>query len=139
LTRVSATLRKAVQDRAHGHCEFCRLAQWQARLSFWVDHVIARKHGGHTTLENLAFACGFCNRHKGSDLTGIDPTTGKVVPLFNPRTQRWSQHFRFRAAKVIGTTPVGRATVLVLAMNHPYQVGKRLLLIEAGDFPPETQ
>jgi len=57
------------------------------------DHVIAEKHGGPTSFENLAWACFHCNRFKGSDLASVDPLSGKTVFLFNPREQRWTHYF----------------------------------------------
>jgi hypothetical protein len=40
----------------------------------------------------LALACCYCNRYKGPDLSGIDPNSGEVVPLFHPRRQQWDEH-----------------------------------------------
>jgi 5-methylcytosine-specific restriction endonuclease McrA len=57
-----------------------------------VDHVIAEEHGGQTTLDNLALSCTVCNRRKGSDIGSLDPDSGTLIPLFNPRTQQWSDH-----------------------------------------------
>jgi hypothetical protein len=77
------------------------------------DHIIARKHGGETVIENLAWSCFLCNRFKGSDLSSIDPTTGDVERLFNPRTQVSSDHFEMnRNGQVTGKRPQGRVTVL---------------------------
>jgi len=106
------------------------------RLRFPIDHIIARQHGGATTIDNLALACGRCNRHKGPNLAGIDPETGNVVRLFNPRSDRWNAHFRWDGAIVVGISPEGRATVFVLAMNHPEDVAIRSELIGQGRFPP---
>jgi len=39
--------------------------------------------------------CNYCNLHKSSNLTGIDPQTGQIARLFHPRTDRWEQHFAF--------------------------------------------
>jgi hypothetical protein len=84
---------------------------------FHIEHVIPRKHGGASTESNLALACHACNLHKGPNLTGIDPDTGAVVLLFNPRTQNWQDHFTEQGARVVGITSEGRATVRVLVMN----------------------
>jgi 5-methylcytosine-specific restriction endonuclease McrA len=59
-----------------------------------ADHVIAEKHGGATSLENLAWACFYCNRFNGSDFASVDPASQKIVFLFHPREQRWNRHFR---------------------------------------------
>ena len=126
----------AVRERAKLACEYCLMPQSIHRLRFPIDHIIARQHGGATTIDNLALACGRCNRHKGPNLAGIDPETGNVVRLFNPRSDRWNAHFRWDGAIVVGISPEGRATVFVLAMNHPEDVAIRSELIGQGRFPP---
>jgi HNH endonuclease len=67
-----------------------------------VDHVIADKHGGQTVLDNLALSCTLCNRRKGSDIGSLDSETGSLVPLFNPRTQKWADHFILEGAYIVG-------------------------------------
>jgi hypothetical protein len=62
-------------------------------IPFHVEHIVPRKHGGGDDLQNLCLACPDCNFRKGSDLTSIDPETGAVTRLFDPRTQDWNQHF----------------------------------------------
>jgi hypothetical protein len=99
------------------------------------DHVIAEKHGGQTSLDNLAWSYFYCNRFKGSDLASIDPTTQKVVILFHPREQRWHRHFRINGARIEGITSSGRATVTLLHMNDPERIAYRLGLIEIGHYP----
>lgn len=85
---VPEAMRRDVRERASGRCEYCLVNEEDAYLAYQIDHVIAEKHGGPTTLENLAWSCTPCNRFKGSDLTSNDPATRRIVPLFNPRTQR---------------------------------------------------
>ncbi|WP_435388825.1 HNH endonuclease [Laspinema olomoucense] len=82
-----------------------------------MDLIIAVKHGGQTISENLALSCLPCNRHKGSDLATCDPVSGEIVPLFNPRTQVCSEHFRLENAQIVGITPTGRATKFLLRFN----------------------
>src|SRR4051812_45075515 len=52
----------------------------------------------------------------GPNLSGIDPISGAVASLFNPRSQVWADHFEIRGAAIIALTPTGRATVRVLEM-----------------------
>jgi hypothetical protein len=68
----------------------------------------------------------------------IDPLTGEKVPLFNPRTQRWDDHFAWSAdaIRVEGMTPVGRATVVALRMNHATIVAARARWVRSGWHPP---
>lgn len=130
-------LLRAVRQRAGEACEYCRVPQSAyPTVTFPVDHVIARQHGGPTALGNLALSCLHDNAHKGPNIAGIDPVTKKLTRLYNPRRHKWSRHFRWEGALLVGLTPVGRTTVAVLAMNHPEAVAVRLALIDEGAFPP---
>ena len=121
-----------VRRRARGICEYCHLPESISDLRHVVDHIVARQHKGRTVSANLALACGRCNRHKGPNIAGIDPRTRRLVPLFNPRTDRWADHFRWKSARLVGLTDVGRATIEILAINHPYRLAARRVLIESG-------
>ena len=61
-------LRRTVQERAGGRCEYCRLPEECSQQVFEIDHIVARKHRGKTVLGNLAWACFSCNSHKGPNL-----------------------------------------------------------------------
>jgi len=134
-SRIPAPLRRLAIERARGCCEYCLLHQDETDFAHHVDHLIAIKHGGRTEEENLALACMECNLHKGSDLAAIDPVEKVVVSLFNPRVQRWSEHFTVVNAFLVGTTPTGRATVALLRMNDPARLLERQRLITAGLYP----
>lgn len=133
-TRPPAEFRRRVVRRAGGRCEYCGIGQDDVASRHQVDHVVAEKHGGPTTLENLALSCTLCNRRKGSDLAGIDPVTAEIVPLFNPRTQRWADHFRLDDARIEGATPHGRATVQLFRFNAFERLAERAALIRAGRY-----
>jgi len=94
-----------------------------------------RKHGGSESLENLALACGRCNRHKGANIAGIDPASRQLTRLFNPRADGWSEHFAWDGPRIVGRTPIGRATIDVLVMNHPDALAVRQELIASGRLP----
>jgi hypothetical protein len=96
--------------------------------TFHVEHIVPRQHGGGDEPENLALSCHHCNLHKGPNLTGIDPETGSVVRLFNPRSEAWEDHFFSDGLEIIGRTPTGRATVRVLGMNTPTRLEVRAAL-----------
>lgn len=98
-------------------------------VTFHVDHILPRKHGGGDGDDNLALACFHCNLHKGPNLTGIDPDTGAIVLLFHPRHEVWDEHFFAQGAMIMGKTPVGRATARVLDMNTPTRLELRLELM----------
>jgi hypothetical protein len=80
-------------------------------LPFQIDHVIARQHQGVATEENLALSCFECNVHKGPNIAGVNPESGIVVPLFHPRRDRWSEHFEWNGAELVGRTPIGQSGV----------------------------
>ena len=98
--------------------------------------MIAGKHGGQTSAENLALSCFYCNGHKGPNIGGLDPETGQLSRLFHPREDVWSDHFRWDGPALIGKTPVGRATIAVLSINAVDFVLLRVSLIREGVFPP---
>jgi len=134
-TYIPTALRQIVQERAGGRCEYCLYPQDVSFLAFEVEHIIAEKHGGATTADNLALACPYCNRFKGTDLGSLDPETGQLTPFFNPRTQRWADHFRLDEARIVPLTPEGRVTVAILQFNHPHRIVERQRLIQAGKYP----
>jgi hypothetical protein len=115
---MDAATRNPVRRRAGEQCEYCGLSQDDVPfVTFHVDHIIPKQHGGTGDPSNLALACHHCNLHKGTNLTGIDPDTGQVVALFSPRDPAWYEHFEVRGILIAGLTPTGRATVRVLGMN----------------------
>ncbi|MBX2998086.1 MAG: HNH endonuclease [Caldilineaceae bacterium] len=105
-----------------------------------IDHIVPVTHGGRSQEDNLALACPMCNGHK-SDLTeAIDPQTGLSVRLFDPRRQRWSDHFSWdeNGTVVAGLTSTGRANVKTLPMNHPDIITVRQLWVSVGWHPPKS-
>lgn len=135
-TRPSAEMRRRVVERAANCCEYCLIHQNLAASTHQVDHVIAEKHSGETRPDNLALSCMLCNRRKASDIGSIDPDTGDLAPLFNPRTQRWEDHFRLEGARIVGLTAAGRTTVAFLQLNVFERLTERAELIRAGRYPP---
>jgi hypothetical protein len=117
--------RAFVRARAASRCEYCLLDQDDSSITHHIEHVVARKHGGTDDDQNLALACHRCNLCKGPNLTGVDPATGQVVPLFHPRRDRWTDHFMLAGGTIEGVTAVGRATTKVLGMNDPRRVELR--------------
>jgi hypothetical protein len=132
---IPNALRRLVYERANGRCEYCLYPQEASFLTFEVEHIVAEKHGGATNEDNLALACPYCNRFKGTDLGSIDPETGQLTPFFNPRMQQWKEHFRIEEAKILPLTPEGRVTVEILQFNHPDRILERQRLIEVGKYP----
>ena len=131
---MEAALIRLVWQRANRCCEYCRMCQEFDRTPFEIDHIIAGKHQGPTVAGNLALSCFYCNSFKGSDISSLDRQTGKLKPLFNPRRQKWSRHFRWEGAVLVGRTPTGRVTVQLLRINDPFRVDLREELMEEGLF-----
>ncbi|HSU65729.1 MAG TPA: HNH endonuclease signature motif containing protein [Tepidisphaeraceae bacterium] len=132
---VSQALRQLVAERANHLCEYCLIHEEDTFLGCQIEHVISEKHGGRTVEENLAFACVFCNRFKGSDLGSLHPSTGELVRFFNPRTDRWSEHFRIVGLRIVALTGIGEVTARILEFNHGDRVLEREQLKAAGRFP----
>ena len=133
---IGADLRAAVRQRARDRCEYCGLLQGHLAFApFHVDHIIARKHGGQTALENLARICWRCNRHKGTDLTSFDPLTSELTRLFNPRADQWLDHFALQENQLISNTAIGRTTISLLRLNISERLAERSLAITVGQYP----
>ncbi len=135
---VFEAVRVAVVARAGDRCEYCRLPARGQVATFPVDHVTPRTAGGGSDPANLALACPRCNGHKWAAVEAADPATGAVVPLFNPRSDVWAEHFGWAMGvpgELVALTPVGRATAERLRMNEPAVVALRVLLAEVGLFP----
>ncbi len=116
-----------VARRARHRCEYCHAPESFFPHRLCLDHVIPEGRGGPTSLTNLALCCYGCQLQKLAFRTALDPKTQAAVPLFNPRQQRWSRHFRWAADGVHleGLTRIGRATVERLALNNPRQIEAR--------------
>ena len=132
---IPESLRKAVAKRAWFRCEYCRRPEGDSFLRFQSDHIISRKHGGQTTLENLAHTCPVCNNNKGTDLATILENEEILVRLFNPRKQNWFDHFEVVDGEILPKTEVGAATIKMLKLNEVNRILERLDLMKAGLFP----
>jgi hypothetical protein len=127
---MTRSRRAAVRKRAGARCEYCRLPDFAlAPEDFHTEHIIARKHGGRDESDNLAWSCIFCNLYKGPNLASFDPDTGELTPLFNPRRDRWDEHFRLDGARIVGLTRTGRTTTWLLEMNSEILTSLRATFI----------
>jgi hypothetical protein len=132
---MDRALEREVWNRALDRCEYCGISQRYETTPFHINHIIARKHRGQTALPNLALACYNCNLHKGPNIGGVDPETGRLTPRFNPRTDLWRNHFCWQGTSLMGLTDVGRTTVQVLAINRSDRAAHRKALGSEGFFP----
>lgn len=106
--------------------------------TFHVEHIVPRSLGGSSRLENLAWSCPGCNLHKAGRVEFADPESGRVVPLFNPRSDRWSDHFAWRGFELVPRSTVGRATCEALSLNRERRILIRQAEAMFGLFPPES-
>lgn len=125
-----------VATRAGHRCEYCHAPEATFNFPFEVEHVRPVTAGGSDEDINLALGCRSCNLYKSARTTGIDPDTGKEVPLFNPRTDQWDKHFVVELfGSIAGTTAIGRATLERLRINSPKQIAARRLWVILRLFP----
>jgi hypothetical protein len=132
---ISEDLRNLVVARAESLCEYCLTHEDDTFFGCHIDHVISVKHDGPTEADNLAYACAFCNRQKGSDVGSILWQTGEFVRFFNPRTDRWPEHFRLNGAVIEPLTGIGEVTARILDFNNSDRILERQALIDRGRYP----
>lgn len=135
MSYIPELLRTQVIERALHSCEYCLIHVDYTTLIHEVDHVIATKHGGASTLDNLAYACAQCNRNKGSDIASVDPDTGEPQFLYNPRVQDWQGHFQLDGPLIVPLTAIGRASVRLLQVNQIDRLLLRKELLALGRYP----
>lgn len=132
---ISDVLRGLVATRAGHLCEYCLIHEDDTFFGCEVDHVISVKHGGPTEADNLAYACVFCNRQKGSDIGSIVERAGNFVRFFNPRIDRWRDHFQLEGAVIQPQTDIGEVTARILDFNHSDRLLERQTLMASGRYP----
>ena len=137
ITYVSAALRRQVIARADNLCEYCLMHVNTTFLGCEVDHIVSEKHGGPTTADNLAYACFLCNRCKGSDVGSFEPGTMTLTRFFNPRADRWADHFALEVDDftILTLTPIGEATARIFEFNTEVRLLERQALQQAGRYP----
>lgn len=124
MSRISPQQREQVRQRAGGLCEYCRKAEGYSAHSHQVDHIISQRHHGSDALENNAWACLRFNINKGTDIGGYDSQTGQLAPFYNPRTQRWDDHFELQGAEIAGkrqqvVSPLIFSSLIILTNSRP--------------------
>lgn len=138
---LSEDLKRRVREAAGHRCGYCLSPQRLVMARLEIEHIVPISKGGSDEEANLWLACPLCNSYKGSQVEARDPETGIAQPLFNPRIDHWRDHFRWDDAgvKIVGTTPMGRATVTALKLDSdPDALLVRSLWVQAGWHPPES-
>ncbi len=131
---VSDKIRKTVEHRVNHRCEYCQIHSNDMFLSFELDHIIPIKHGGSNDFENLALACPHCNQHKGSDFATI--FKNQIIRLFNPRVDKWPDHFEVFNGEINSKSKVGEASIKIFHFNEPDLIILRQLLSKNWSYDP---
>jgi hypothetical protein len=101
-------LRARILEADGNRCAYCQTSEVNSGIPLSIDHIQPQSEGGET------------------------------VALFNPRTQRWKDHFEWGAdgARMYGLIATGRATVIALQVNRPVVVAARSRWVSGGWHPP---
>lgn len=137
---IPAELALRVRTAAGNRCGYCLSPQQLVMARLEIEHIIPLAKGGTDAEQNLWLACPICNGHKSDKTQSLDPETGALVALFNPREQPWADHFQWidGGLRIVGLSPVGRATVSALQLSDdPDAIEVRSYWILAGWHPPE--
>jgi HNH endonuclease len=136
--QISEAVRARIREQADNRCGYCLSPQHLVLGVLEIEHLVPKSRGGTDDEDNLWLACRLCNGFKAAQTQGRDPAGGRLVDLFNPRRQRWQEHFQWSedGARVVGTTTCGRATVIALQLNNWIAVMVRREWIAAGWHPP---
>jgi hypothetical protein len=136
---ISKKLKEKIRREAQNRCGYCLRSETLTGMPMEFEHLEPLAKGGETLEENLWLSCRRCNEFKGTQTGATDAETNAEVPLFNPRTQNWNEHFYWSedGTQIIGKTPIGRATVNALNLNEKIIVTARRFWVSVGWFPPE--
>lgn len=135
---IGKPLRQRIGQQAGQRCGYCQTQERISGIPLTIEHILPRSLGGANEEDNLWLSCRLCNEAKGVLVEAVDPASGEVTALFNPRTQAWHDHFAWSAGgdEILGLTSTGRATIAALSLNSDFRVRSRRLWVEAGYHPP---
>ncbi len=135
---IPVAVQRLVLVESKGFCEYCWLPSNFSSNSFQFDHIIPTSKGGLSVFENIARSCAGCNGYKQDKIHHFDPLTHQICRLYNPRQDKWLNHFQWIEDDLIidGKTAIGRTTVQLLQLNRSGSVNLRRLLKMAGLHPP---
>lgn len=70
-----------------------------------------------------------CNTHKGPNISTYDFDEEKIIGLYNPRKDNWSEHFVLQPDGLISSkSTVGKGTIRLLRLNFAPLVDQRATL-----------
>ena len=135
---IPVELQRQIRTHFRNCCAYCRTAEALTVAIFEFEHIVPRSVGGSTVFDNLCLFCPTCNRYKATLQAALDPTTEQTVPLFHPHRQSWKEHFTWSedGTKLVGLSPIGRATIAVLKINRPQLIRVRRMWVKVGEHPP---
>lgn len=131
--------RRQIAEEAKYRCGYCQTQEVVSGIPLTVEHITPKAKGGSDDSANLWLSCRLCNEKKGTLIEAMNPETGDLVSLFNPRTQMWADHFTWSedGIRIIPKTIVGRMTIDVLSLNDELGVRARAIWVKAGYHPPD--
>lgn len=132
---IPKTLKRRVANRGNLRCEYCLLPETLSFYSFHIDHIVSLKHGGKSNFQNLAYCCPDCNFYKGSDLGTFVQGDEDLIRFFNPRKDKWDDHFQLQDGCIVGKTNIGMATERIFRFNEPERLIFRQQLIALALYP----
>lgn len=133
-TYISDSLRAIVIRRAKNACEYCLIHQKNLFHKCHIDHIISVRHGGATSIDNLALACSLCNRNKAADVGTFLFEKNRFTRLYNPRKDSWKRHFYIENGLIQPHNSIGMATVKLLDFNEIERVIDRRYLLQVGQY-----
>ncbi len=138
---IPRAVRRLVRERARRRCEYCQHPDSLTTAPYVCEHVLPRAKGAGDTPDELAWSCPYCNGHKNVKTHARDPQSNRLIRLFNPRRQKWSQHFAWSDdyLHIVGLTATGRATIEALKLNREELVNLRGVSLLSGNHPPRGQ
>jgi HNH endonuclease len=141
VSQIPEEIRARIRTQANNQCGYCLSLQKYVLGILEIEHIIPKAAGGTDDEENLWLACRLCNSYKGIQTNARDPITNSKVQLFNPRQQKWLDHFTWTndGTQIAGLTACGRATIVALQLNNPYAVTVRQAWVSAGWHPPTEE
>ncbi|WP_420459231.1 HNH endonuclease [Neolewinella sp.] len=130
---ITNSLRRKVFEYSKYSCRYCLLPDLVLPGVLQVDHIIPKKQQGTTDEKNLIGCCARCNLLKGVSIAVYFPGDGEIHPLYRPRKNEWSHHFRLEDNGTIHSkTLIGEGTIRLLSLNQDNRVETRKILTEHG-------
>ncbi|MCK6558954.1 HNH endonuclease [candidate division KSB1 bacterium] len=139
MAKSLAKIRRRIAAQADYRCGYCLTSEKLTGIRLALDHIIPLAAGGQSEENSLWVACRPCNEFKGALTRAEDPVTKLSVAIFSPRFQDWHEHFEWSVdgIRILGLTPIGRATVIALQLNHESIVYARRQWVKVGWHPPD--